>query len=74
MRAGQTQRTNPTDAKSDPAPRTEAAYPLRLIIHIMSGRALPHKGGYGAIYEANGVSAPKVILVYFWRTEIGRCH
>jgi hypothetical protein len=30
---------------------------VRLIIYIMLQPALPQKGGYGAIYEANGVSA-----------------
>jgi len=39
---------------------TAPPHRARLIIHIMSQKALPHKSDYESIYEANAVSAPKV--------------
>jgi hypothetical protein len=37
-------------------------YRLRLIIHIMLQVALPQKEDYASTYEANGISAPKVLF------------
>jgi hypothetical protein len=37
----------------------------RPIIHIMLRGALPQKSDYWATFGANGISAPKTILIYF---------
>ncbi len=40
---------------------TPYLHSVRLIIHIMLDKALPHKRHYGTIYEAFAVSASKVL-------------
>jgi len=52
-------------SKHSQAHRYHAHLPqtARLITHIMSIRALPHKSGFGLLYEARAISAPKFDFV-----------